>query len=293
MKPKLRKAPLNPEYSFIVRKDAGKEMKNYWQYHPEYEIIYIKKSTGSWIIGDSIGNFENGEIVILGPNVPHTLRFDPKYLTEDDEEKGEAIIILFQKDLFNAAFLMFPEAKEIEKILQLAEQGLRITGKAKERIPVFMEEMLTSSVGRRLVNLLEVLQIMAENGAYEVLSSKGFLYPPNHINDDRINTVFEFTFNNYENDITIEEVADLVDMTKYSFCRYFKEITRKTYFQFLMEVRIGKACRLLIEEDMNASEAAYSCGYNSISHFNHQFRSIKNMSPLEYKFKYLSCLAKR
>jgi AraC-like DNA-binding protein len=293
MKPKLRKAPLNPEYSFIVRKDAGKEMKNYWQYHPEYEIIYIKKSTGSWIIGDSIGNFENGEIVILGPNVPHTLRFDPKYLTEDDEEKGEAIIILFQKDLFNAAFLMFPEAKEIEKILQLAEQGLRITGKAKERIPVFMEEMLTSSVGRRLVNLLEVLQIMAENGAYEVLSSKGFLYPPTHINDNRINTVFEFTFNNYENDITIEEVADLVDMTKYSFCRYFKEITRKTYFQFLMEVRIGKACRLLIEEDMNASEAAYSCGYNSISHFNHQFRSIKNMSPLEYKFKYLSCLAKR
>lgn len=293
MKPKLRKAPLNPEYSFVVRKDAGKEMKNYWQYHPEYEIIYIKKSTGSWIIGDSIGNFENGEIIILGPNVPHTLRFDPKYLTEDDEEKGEAIIILFQKDLFNAAFLMFPEAKEIQKILQLAEQGLRITGRAKERIPVFMEEMLTSSVGRRLVNLLEVLQIMAENGAYEVLSSKGFLYPPTHINDNRINTVFEFTFNNYENDITIEEVADLVDMTKYSFCRYFKEITRKTYFQFLMEVRIGKACRLLIEEDMNASEAAYSCGYNSISHFNHQFRAIKNMSPLEYKFKYLSCLAKR
>lgn len=292
MKPKLRKAPLNPECSFVVRKDAGNQMKNYWQYHPEYEIMYIKKSTGSWVIGDNIGNFEHGEIVILGPNVPHTLRFDPKYLTDNEDEKGEAIIVLFQKDLLSKAFFMLPEAKEIQKILQLAEQGLRITGKAKVRIPVFMEEMLTSSLGRRLVNLLEVLQIMAEDNTYEVLSSKGFIYTPNDVDDNRIHTIFEFTFNNYENAITIEDAADLVDMTKYSFCRYFKEITRKTYFQFLMEVRIGKACRLLIEEDMNASEAAYSCGYNSISHFNHQFRAIKNMSPLEYKYKYLSCLTK-
>lgn len=288
MKPILRKAALNPEYSFIVRKDVGKNMKNYWQYHPEYEIMYIKKSSGTWMIGDHIGNFQSGEIIILGPNVPHSLRFDPKYIMEKGGKKGEAIIVIFPKEIFSNEFLRYPEAKEIQKILHLAEQGLRITGNAKELIPIVMEKMLTCTPGWRLLNLLEVLQIMAENSQYETLSSKGFLYTPNKLDDNRINTIFEFTFNNYANNITIEPVAALLDMTKYSFCRYFKRITGKTYFQFLVEVRIGKACRLLIEENMNVTEICYLCGYNSISHFNHQFRTIKNRSPLEYKHKYLT-----
>ncbi len=290
MKPTLRKAVPDPEYSFIIRKDRGESMRNNWHYHPEYELLYIKRSTGIWLVGDYIGHFQSGDIILLGPDLPHSFRHDYKYLMERDAEPGEAIVALFVKELFGSAFLNLPETKGIRHILTLAGKGLKITGKTMETVAGIMERVLYESPGGKLISLLHILQAIAEGNEYEILASNGFTYESDKIDNARINAIFEYTFNNYQNQVTIEEVAALVNIGKHSFCRYFKEKTKKTFIQFLTEVRIGKACRLLIEEDMNAAEVCYSCGYNSISHFNHQFKVIKNKSPLEFKRDYINLL---
>ncbi|MES1223584.1 MAG: AraC family transcriptional regulator, partial [Bacteroidota bacterium] len=119
------------------------------------------------------------------------------------------------------------------------------------------------------------------------LSSKGFMQSPGDTDKERIKTVFEYTFNHYNEKITIDDLAALLNMTRESFCRYFKSKTKKTYVQFLMEVRIGYACRLLVEDEKNVAEISYDCGYNNISHFNHQFKFITGKKPVEYKRDYL------
>lgn len=293
MKPTLRKAVPQPEHSFIIRRDIGNNMRNNWHYHPDYELLYIKRSTGTWLIGDYIGRFKSGDVILIGPNLPHSFRHEYAYMMERDNEPGEAIVALFLKDILGAAFLNLPESKEIRQILLMSEKGLKLKGKTKQIVAKIMYSLLDKTPGGKLVSLLTILQIIAENNEYKLLASEGFKYQSDGVDNARISAVFEYTFNHYQNQITIEEVAALINMGKHSFCRYFKEKTKKTYIQFLMEVRIGKACRLLIEEDMRVTEVCYSCGYNSVSHFNHQFKSIKNKSPYEYKQEYINYLLLR
>jgi AraC-like DNA-binding protein len=290
MKPSLRKAVPNPECSFIVRMDVGKNMKNNWHYHPDCELLYIRRSTGTWLVGDYVGRFRSGDVILIGPNLPHSFRHEYAYVMERDKEPGEAIVALFLKRILGDTLLDLPEVKGIKNILALSEKGLKLTGRTRQKVAAMMEKMLDESPGRKLIDLLLILQMIAEEKGFKVLASNGFSYDSDGVDNARINAIFEYTFNNYQNQITVEEIAALVNMGKHSFCRYFKEKTKKTYIQFLMEVRIGKACRLLLEDDMNVAEVCYSSGFNSISHFNHQFKAIKNKSPMEYKQSYLNLL---
>lgn len=286
MKPTLRKAVPQAESSFIVRKDIGTKMKNNWHYHPDFELLFIKRSMGTWLVGDYVGPFKSGDIILLGPNLPHSFRHDYSYIMERDKQPGEAIVVLFPKELFGKGFLELPETKEIGTMLALSGKGLKLATQTKIKVAGIMSSMLEENPSKRFFDLLQILQLIAEKKQYQKLVSEGFSYKSDGIDNARLSAIFEYTFNNYQNQITIDELAALINVGKHTFCRFFKEKTNKTYLQFLMEIRIGKACKCLIEDNMNISEVGYSCGYNSLSHFNHQFRTIKNMSPLEYKHQY-------
>lgn len=290
MKPTLRKAIPEVESSFVVRKDIGPKMKNNWHYHAECELLYIKKSTGVWLIGDYKGNFESGDVILLGSGTPHSYRHEDKYVREEETEQGVALVTLFSPGIFGESFLNLPESKEIKNLLELSKRGLKIKGAVRKSIEKMMEEMQQAGKGRKLINLLNILQLITERKEYETLATEGYSCKTEKINNERLNTIIEFTYYNYHKQITIEEIASMINMSIHSFCRFFKEKTKKTYMQFLMEVRIGQACRLLIEDDKHSAEIGYTCGYNSISHFNHQFKIIKNKSPLEYKRNHLNLL---
>lgn len=287
MKPALRKVTPNPESSFIVRRDHGKGMRNNWHYHPEFELLYIKRSSGTWLVGDYIGHFKSGDVVLIGSNLPHSFRHEYEYVEERDNQPGEAIVVLFLKDILGPPFLSLPEAKEISNLLTLAGRGLKVNRKAKAEVADMIDKMQYATPGKKLIILLTALNLIGESKEYTALSSQGFTYNPNEKDNDRLNTIFEYTYSNFSGKISLEEVASLLNMTKYSFCRYFKSKTRKTYIQFLMEVRIGQACRLLVEEDLTVTEVCYSCGYNNISHFYNQFIAITGKKPLQYKRNYL------
>jgi AraC-like DNA-binding protein len=287
MKPVLRQITSTSESSFLVRKDVGEDMLNNWHYHPEIEILFIKRSSGTWLIGDHIGNFVNGDIVLLGANLPHCFRHEYDHTIKRDETAGETICIKFVPDVFGSRFFNMPETKEIATLLSNSKCGLKLTGKIKNTISGRIIKMLKASPGRRLVYLLSLLEEIAERKNYIELSSKRFLQSRIDKNTERIKQIFEYTFSHYNERITLDDVATLLNMTRQSFCRYFKNKTNKTYIQFLMEVRIGYACRLLVEDEKNVSEIGYECGYNNISNFNQQFKLITKRKPLEYKKHFL------
>ncbi|MFT3932183.1 MAG: AraC family transcriptional regulator [Chitinophagaceae bacterium] len=286
MKPVLRQALSTPSSSFTVRKDIGKQMINSWHYHPEIEFLFIKKSSGTWLIGDYIGHFRSGDVIMLGANLPHCFRHEQQYIGADDE-KGETICIKFAPEIFGDSFLSLPEARPIKEILGKCVHGLKLKGSLKERSGELIEQMSAANPGKKLAHLLYLLEDIAEYQEFTAFSSKGFTQMHEDVDKARIKMVYEYTLNHFNEKITIDKVASLLNMTRQSFCRYFKSKTNKSYVNFLIEVRIGAACRMLVEDEKNVTEISYECGYNNISHFNHQFRSITNKRPLQYKRDYL------
>ena len=229
-----------------------------------------------------------GDVVMIGANLPHCFRHEQDYITTAKRSAGETICIKFAPDLFGNSFLNLPEATRIKELLLKCACGIKLTGKNKERVAAMISKMLTLEPGKKLVALLSILEEIAENKKPALLSSKGFMHRPGDGDKDRIKLVFDYTFGNFSEKITLNAVACLLNMTRQSFCRYFKGKTNKTYIQFLMEVRVGSACRLLVEDEKNVVEISYECGYNNISHFNHQFKCITGKKPLEYKRDYLN-----
>jgi len=287
MKAILKKATPTPDHSFNIHKDVGEEMLSSWHYHPEIELLLIKRSSGTCLIGDFVGPFKGGDIYLFGSNLPHTFKHERKYMQRNDEKVGESIVALFNQELWGDNFLNLPELKNINRLFELAKLGLRIKGDTRKRVARIAEDMLTSTPTKRLILLLSALEIIASGREYETVSSNGAFHEVNNQDKTRINKIFEYTFNNFHRKITIEEVAAVIAMSKHSFCRYFKSKTKKTYLDFLIEVRIGHACRLLIEQDMNVAEISYACGYNNISHFYHQFKAVTQKHPLEYRSHYI------
>lgn len=282
MKPVLRQVTHSPEYSFVVRKDAGDDMLNTWHYHAEIEFLYIRRSAGTWLVGDHIGHFQSGDVVLTGANLPHCFRHEADHI-----HHGETICVKFLPEILGDHFLQLPETKSIRSLLNKAGTGLQLTGSIKEQAANLIETMLTDSPGQKLVHLLQLLQDVSESRECVPLSSKGFIQSPGGSDEERVRTVFEYTMKHYHERISLDTVASLLNMTRPSFCRFFKSKTKKTYVEFLMEVRIGYACKLLVEDEKNVAEIGYECGYNNISHFNHQFKSITGKRPLEYKRDYL------
>ncbi|MBC7888430.1 MAG: helix-turn-helix transcriptional regulator [Ferruginibacter sp.] len=287
MKPELRQITSTPQSSFLVRMDVGDRMLNNWHYHSEVELLFIKRSAGTWIVGDHIGPFQSGDMLLIGANLPHCFRHEYDHIFKGDENPGETICIKFEPGIFGSQFFNLPETEQIKELLLKCNYGLKLIGKTKKHLSAMIDKMLVASPGKKLVYLLSMLEEIAESREYIPLSSKGFMQSPGDTDKDRIKLVFEYTFNHFNEKILIDEVATLLNMTRQSFCRYFKNKTQKTYIQFLMEVRIGYACRLLIEDEKNVAEVSYESGYNNISHFNHQFKLITKKKPLEYKRDYL------
>jgi AraC-like DNA-binding protein len=288
VKPFLRRVTINPQCSFSVRRDAQEALINNWHYHPEIELLLISKSGGTQIIGDKTATLDKPyHLVLIGPYLPHTFIHEEKYTTSDIPGNASATVAHFFEDSFGKGFLELPEMTAIKELLSISKYGLQIVGKTLKKVAPMMERLPESSFTERMLLLIQILHYIANDKEYEVITSKGFFGSYSTNDDERINKIYQYTFSNFHRVIKIEEVAAEANLAKESFCRYFKQKIRKTYLQFLMEIRIGQACRLLIEKDWSVAQIAYACGYNNISNFHHQFKKITGKSPLLYQEEYL------
>ncbi|MFM2213194.1 MAG: hypothetical protein RL427_457 [Bacteroidota bacterium] len=245
-----------------------------WHYHPEYELTFILNGTGYRIIGNSYNYFSDGDLVLLGSNLPHT--WSSKL---EKEVTCEAIVIQFSKE-FIAPFLAINESLRIKELLDTAVKG--ISFESNDTI-VSKIIALTESHGiDRIVLLLSILDLLskmpnltiAPNSFHTIASKKSEM---------RINKVCLYIQHNFHHKIALKEVADLLYLTESNFCKFFKKATGKTYSDYLNELRINEACRLLVQSEHSISQVSYECGFETLSYFNRVFISKKGCTPSNYR----------
>lgn len=286
MTPIFQKIEANLNHSFHVGHMKFHFFPNPLQFHPEIEIGLILQGTGTRIVGDSISRFHPGDVILIGPNVPHASYSDAKYTQENSSLFSEVIFVLFKTEILGEQFWQLPESKNIIKLLNVINGGIVLTGKTRKEVSALMLS-IGSSVGfDRITILLSILGIVASRKEYKLLTGPITPNAYSQSDSDRLDKVYNYVFTNYYQEITLEQVASLACLSIPAFCSYFKKRTNKTFIQVLNEIRITQACRLLTEEDQPVASICYSCGYTNVSYFIKQFKKITGFTPLNYKNKY-------
>jgi len=283
MKPHLLKVQLKADRSFSIRVDSEPYFYDQWHYHPEIELVHIHKGTGTSFIGNKIERFKPDEMVLLGSNLPHLFRCDKKYYCNREDLKAEASVIHFVPSLFGDAFYDLPENKLLVKLFSEAKRGLKITGKTKHAVSIYMKQLFNVQGIQRLILLLNILNCIATSKSNKIISDKGFDFSWGEAENNRLNSIYQYILANFSSGITLEQVAAVANLSQHSFCRYFKSRTKKTFSVFMLEIRVENACKLLNETDKSVADICYESGFNNFSNFNRYFKDITGYTPIQYK----------
>ncbi|TXK31113.1 helix-turn-helix transcriptional regulator [Pontibacter qinzhouensis] len=276
MKPHIQKLPLSEHCSFVADTFFTPHFETPWHYHTEYELVLILKGKGKRFVGNHVSDYEEGNLTFLGPDVPHLFR------KEDAEAQGGSLVIHFKEDFLGSEFKRIPEMQKLKLLFQKSRMGLHITGETRAHISQKMNDMLTLQGMERLICLLSILSTLADTPDFELLSSTE-ISGQNSRDNDRLNKVFDYVMLNFKNEIQVGEVAELANMSYSGFCRYFKNRTKKNFTHFVNEIRVGYACKRLMESDVSVSNVCYESGYNNLTNFNEQFKKILRCTPYQFQ----------
>ena len=254
-----------------------------WHYHPAIEIMYITRGIGTRFVGDCIEQYEEGDICMIGPNLPHEWRNDDAYFDKESGLRATCICLFFKREIFDQNFIRLPEMNNIRDLIERSRRGLKFTGNSKLEITRFIRSSVNDVGVRKVTNLLTLLELMATSTEYELLASVGFTNSVNSEDFERFNKVYKFLVKNFATSIRLEEVSTLVGLTPTAFCRYFKERTKKTFVEYLNEMRIGYSKKLLLENKMKISTISGEVGFPNLSNFISQFKKVTGMSPSQFQ----------
>ena len=267
--------------SFVFQIDDTHPFYDKLHQHEEIQISLIVEGEGTLIVGDTVNSFRKDDIFIIGSSIPHVFKSDIKA-----SKSSYMLSLFFTYSSFGKDFFNLEELMEVRSFFKRATHGFKITSKKKMATNVFFQ-LENASKLNQLILLLQLLKICS-NASYNSLSS--FIYTKKYSDNEgnRMRTIFEYSMNNFTQKITLEDISTIANMTKNAFCKYFKKRTNKTYFQFLMELRIENACKLLrSDKEASIASIAEQSGYYNISNFNRQFQIYKQKSPSEFKNSFL------
>ncbi len=253
-----------------------------WHYHPQYELIYTSKSNGIRFVGDSVSQFFPGDLVLVGANLPHLWRNDPSYYKEGSEKKVKTVVLKFMKDFMGEGTFKHPEFASINQMLEQSKFGVCFGKKVGEKFHDELIGIVDLPQGEQMIKFLHLLYQLSLTEDRQVLSSadmRQYSSEPSH----RLDKVIKFISDNYADNINLQDVSDIACMTTTSFCRFFKRMTNKSFTQFLNEIRVRNASRMLLEDNITVSEICYKVGYNSITNFYMQFKQIMGSTPKDYR----------
>lgn len=286
MKPQLLKISNPADYSFNLFPQDSPYFGTPWHYHPEFEIVLIVESTGKKFVGSSITDFEPGDLCMIGSFLPHYYKNDELYYQNNKELRARSIVIHFLEDFLGEKFLELPESQSIKNLLERSKRGLQFGKETVKKVEEKYRSLLNLEGMDRLLGLISILKILSTSKDVTDLTTNPISLR-NEVDSARMNRVFEFVMQHYQEEITLEKVADLAHMSESAFSRYFKKRTRRTFSQFLSEIRIEHACKHLMEDKMSVAEISFDSGFNNLSNFNRQFKAIKKTTPLAYRAKFL------
>jgi AraC-like DNA-binding protein len=256
-----------------------------WHFHSEFEIVYVLKSSGKRFVADSVEPFGEGDITLLGSNVPH---FWKNEQIEEKECRVNAIVVQFHKDFFREEINSYPEFHAISELLKRASRGISFDKSSAEKAGKMLKRLLKLKGLERMLYFIKIMDTLAHIDHYRLLSSQGAQESEHKELNSRLDKVMHFINTNYQRKISQEEIASRIGMNTAAFCRYFKDKTGKGFIFFVNEMRIGYACKLLIENRLSISQICYECGFNNLSNFNRLFKRLTGLTPGEYQQQFIS-----
>lgn len=283
MRVALEKNIENRISSFTVIELVESHFDPNWHFHPHYQLFTVLEGAGTRFIGDSIQHFEVGDTVFLGPNIPHLWRSDKAYFEPNAGLKAHGIVVYFTEDFLGNDFFGKPEMFQIQHFLKNGLRGLELRDEARSFLINELKELTKSSGFDAILRLLNILNVLSKSSDYQYITSLGYTNTHKISETERMQKVHEYVLKHFKEEIRLGEIADMVNMTESAFCRYFKNRTNKTFSDFVSEIRIGHACKLLSSEKQSISQICYESGFNTLSNFNKQFKDVVGKTPSEYQ----------
>ncbi len=290
MRAQFQKIIFNEGSSFLTKELDLTRFNSDLHFHPEYELKYINQSKGIRFIGDNVENFQEGDLVLLGPNIPHYWNNDPVY-SKNCDIRASAFLVMFSENFLGKEFFLLPEMAPIKELLNKAKGGIFFPDQDKSGISGKLKNLISCEGPLKIMILLDILTDLAKSEIRPMLT-KTFVaeLPLLNYSDysvKRLNKVHEYVLANFQNKIHIHEVAQIANMSTFAFCKYFKKSTIKTFMTFLCELRICHAKKLLIqEENLAISDICFASGFDNLSNFNRKFKEIIHMTPKEFRRHY-------
>ena len=274
MKTLIQKIYLNEQESFACRTYRTPDFETNWHKHDEFELIVITEGHGTVMMGDHIGEYKTGDVYFLAGNLPHWFKKQHQKII------GSALVLHFKQDIFGVDFLQLSELKNVRNLIQ-KNDGLQILAALKKEITAAMIQMETLQGFQRINVLLQCLQKISYSNSIVTLT-QNFESSNAHI-DPAIEKIIDYSFKHYLTPVTLQQVANIASMSIPTFCRFFKKNIKKTYFDFIQDLRISHAGKLLTNTNKPILEICYESGYNSWAHFSKQFKQVKKMTPSKYR----------
>ena len=279
---RYQKLPLTKGNSFVIDRYISPYFETPWHFHEEYELVYCETGFGKKFIGNSFSEYHQGEMALIGKNVPHLYKADDHFYDEEAVLKPSSLVIQFLEDFLGKPFFFIAEMSEMKQVLSFSMNGLLINGETKEKIKNVMYEMMQEEKTRKLKGLIEIFHLLSISKELQPLS----LSTVSGINlkdSAKMQKVLSYSLNNFKEEITIQEAAKITNLSPSAFCRYFKSRTQKSFLGFIIEMRLIEACKLLKETDLSVLDICYETGFKNLSNFNRLFRKQFNQNPLVYR----------
>lgn len=286
MKPNLIKSGSETDASFSFRVDHLPCINNRWHYHQEFELIYFKKGSGTQYIGDSITEFSDGDILLIGPHLEHYWRFKEKYFLTDNSKPVEVYVIHFERNFCGNTFFNLPECHEVFKLLESSKQGVKV-GASAGQVAECLIQMTNARSYERLALLIKALGLIAYDQTTKSLVTSGFGQATVY-DDKRIDLIVDYISKNLQKSISLNDLSEVAAMNPTSLCRYFKARMNDNLSSFIWKMRIGYACKLIHKEDMSMKQIAHEAGFRNLTSFHKAFKKIKGTTPLIFQQKITS-----
>jgi AraC-like DNA-binding protein len=256
-----------------------------WHYHPEFELVLIHKGSGKRMVGDHIDQFEDGDLVFLGSNLPHEWLCDEHYFNKEHGFQGEGIVVQFLENFLGDTFFGIPENAKMRKVLDDSTQGCYIMGETRKLISNLMLKMIAIEPDERLYCLFKIFEIISKTKEYQLLASPNFTSTFQAEKSNSMKKVIKFIMQNFQKKIQMKDVLEVVNMSSTTFSVLFKKTYNMTFSEYVLKARIGYACSLLTDNNRSISQVSFDAGFDNLSNFNRLFKKAKKLTPKEYRKK--------
>lgn len=253
-----------------------------WHFHSEYELLYVLEGHGTSFVADNIEQFQAGDLVLMGSNLPHFWRSDESYLDKSGKLQVKYMVIQFPNDFFKEQILNYPEFHIIGELLERSSRGIRFSPEITQMVSKKIIKVNKTKGLKRIFLVLQILQILAQTNEYKLLAGELYKDENHDFTSNRLTKVMHYLNTNYQKKIELDKVAEIASLHPSAFCRYFKEKSGKSLIEFVNDMRISYACRLIFEGKMSVSQICFESGFNNLSNFNRTFKKHTNFTPSNY-----------